>query len=81
MNVYYAYKFLSGLKGLRRDEKQLKTSELKKTDPRPRQLSTTKTEDSIQNIGNLIHKNRHLSVRALAEISGIKKKNVRLGFV
>ncbi|KAJ8960500.1 hypothetical protein NQ318_013784 [Aromia moschata] len=46
-------------------------------DPRPGRRSTSKTDESIENIGKLIREDRRLSIRGLAEITGIDKECVR----
>ncbi|KAJ8940573.1 hypothetical protein NQ318_012972 [Aromia moschata] len=46
-------------------------------DPRPERPSTSKTDENIEEIGKLIHEDRRLSIRGLAEITGIDKECVR----
>ncbi|KAJ8954949.1 hypothetical protein NQ318_000379 [Aromia moschata] len=47
-------------------------------DLRPGRPSTPKTDENIENIGKLIREDRRLSIRGLAEITGIDKECVRL---
>ncbi|KAJ8963444.1 hypothetical protein NQ318_018924 [Aromia moschata] len=46
-------------------------------DSRPGQPSTSKTNENIEKIGKLIREDRGLSIRGLAEITGIDKECVR----
>ncbi|KAJ8936423.1 hypothetical protein NQ318_004806 [Aromia moschata] len=46
-------------------------------DPRPRRPSTSKVDENIEKNGKLIREDRRLSVRGLAEITGIDKECVR----
>ncbi|KAJ8963447.1 hypothetical protein NQ318_018927 [Aromia moschata] len=46
-------------------------------DPRPGRPSTSKMEENIEKIGKLIREDRRLSIRGLAEITGIDKECVR----
>ena len=46
-------------------------------DPRPGWPTTSKTDQNIKKIGEIIRKDRRLSIRAVAEITGIDKKCVR----
>ncbi|KAJ8957486.1 hypothetical protein NQ318_020512 [Aromia moschata] len=46
-------------------------------DPRPGRLSTSKADENIEKIGKLIREDRPLSIRGLAEITGIDKDRVR----
>ncbi|KAJ8950454.1 hypothetical protein NQ318_010332 [Aromia moschata] len=71
MNVYPAHKFLNGLNGLKRDMKR------PKTDPLSGRPSTSKKDGNIKIIGKLNHEDRRLSIRGLAEITGIEKECVR----
>lgn len=46
-------------------------------DSRPGRPSTSKTDDNIEKIGNLIRSDRRLSIRAIAETVRIDKESVR----
>ncbi|KAJ8951899.1 hypothetical protein NQ318_019877 [Aromia moschata] len=46
-------------------------------DPRPGRLSTSKTDENIGKIGKSIREDSRLSIRGLAEITGIDKECVR----
>ncbi|KAJ8956895.1 hypothetical protein NQ318_014312 [Aromia moschata] len=46
-------------------------------DPRPGRPSTSKTDENIGKIGKIIHEDRRLNIRGLAEITGIDKECVR----
>ncbi|KAJ8961570.1 hypothetical protein NQ318_014822 [Aromia moschata] len=46
-------------------------------DPRPGRPSTSKTGETIEKPGKLIHEDRRLSIQELAEITGIDKECVR----
>lgn len=46
-------------------------------DARPGRPSTSKTDENIEKIGNLIRSDRRLTVRAIAETVGIDKECVR----
>ena len=46
-------------------------------DPRPGRPTTSKTDQNIKKIGEIIRKDRRLSIRAVAEITGIDKECVR----
>ncbi|KAJ8938293.1 hypothetical protein NQ318_020352 [Aromia moschata] len=54
-----------------------KGRETTEDDPRPGRPSTSKTDENIEKIGKLIREDRRLSIRGLAEISGIDKECVR----
>ncbi|KAJ8947300.1 hypothetical protein NQ318_014198 [Aromia moschata] len=51
--------------------------EMTEDDPRPGRPSTSKTDENVEKTGKLIRKDRRLSIRALAEITGIDKECVR----
>ncbi|KAJ8947924.1 hypothetical protein NQ318_005152 [Aromia moschata] len=46
-------------------------------DPRPGLSSMSKTDENIEKIGKLIREDRRLSIRGLAEMTGIDKECVR----
>lgn len=46
-------------------------------DSRPGRPSTSKTDDNIEKIGNLVRSDRQLSIRTIAETVGIDKESVR----
>ncbi|KAJ8939345.1 hypothetical protein NQ318_005706 [Aromia moschata] len=46
-------------------------------DPHPGRPSTSKTDENIEKISKSIREDRHLSIRGLAEITGIDKECVR----
>ncbi|KAJ8943044.1 hypothetical protein NQ318_022588 [Aromia moschata] len=46
-------------------------------DPAPRTITTLKTDENIEKFGKLIREDRRLSIRGLAEITGIDKEYVR----
>ncbi|KAJ8942387.1 hypothetical protein NQ318_016635 [Aromia moschata] len=70
MDVYPAHKFLNGLNGLKRDVKRPKPIS------GPQRQKRTKTLNG-RKIGKLIREDRRLSIRELAEITGIDKECVR----
>ncbi|KAJ8954951.1 hypothetical protein NQ318_000381 [Aromia moschata] len=51
--------------------------ETTKDDPSPGRPSASKTDENIEKIGKLIREDRRLSIRGLAEITGIDKECVR----
>ncbi|XP_025266745.1 protein GVQW3-like [Camponotus floridanus] len=51
--------------------------EMTEDDPRSGRPLTSKTEDNIEKIGKLIRENRRLSIRTLAEVSGINRESIR----
>lgn len=51
--------------------------ETTKDDRRPGRPSTSKTDENIDKIGKLIRADRRLTIRALAEMTGIGKESVR----
>ncbi|KAJ8946569.1 hypothetical protein NQ318_008299 [Aromia moschata] len=51
--------------------------ETTESDPRPGRPSTSKPVENIEKIGELIREDRRLSIRGLAEITGIDKECVR----
>ncbi|KAJ8953226.1 hypothetical protein NQ318_015804 [Aromia moschata] len=70
MNVYPAHKFLNGLNGLRRDVKRPKTIHAPDGPQRQKRKKT-------QKIDKLTREDRRLSIRGLAEITGIDKECIR----
>ncbi|KAJ8948232.1 hypothetical protein NQ318_013218 [Aromia moschata] len=54
-----------------------KRREKTEDDPLPGQPSTSKTDEKIEKAGKLIREDRRLSIRGLAEITGIDKECVR----
>ncbi|KAJ8942211.1 hypothetical protein NQ318_021099 [Aromia moschata] len=72
MNAYSAHTFLNGLNGLKRDVKRPKTI---RTPNGPQRQKRTKT--LVEKIGKLIRDDRRLSIRGLAQITGIDKECVR----
>ncbi|KAJ8947912.1 hypothetical protein NQ318_005139 [Aromia moschata] len=71
MNLYPSYKFLNGLNDLMRNVKRSKT--IRAPDGPQRQKRT----NTLKKIGKLIREDRRLSIRRLAEITGIDKECVR----
>ncbi|KAJ8937539.1 hypothetical protein NQ318_022963 [Aromia moschata] len=70
MDQRFKEKFLKGFKRFKEGR------ETTKDDPRPGRPSTSKTDENIEKIGNLILEDRRLSIRGLAEITGIDKECV-----
>ena len=69
MSVYLVLKSSSGLKGLKREEIR--------DDQRPGRPSTSKADANIEKVGEIVRQNRHLSIRAVAELINIDKETVR----
>lgn len=67
MNVYRTLAFLSGFKGSKLDEKRPKKM---RTLDNPAPQKRTKTLKYVV----LIHRNHHLSIRDVVELTGVKKE-------
>jgi len=46
-------------------------------DQRPGRPSTSKTDANIEKVGEIVRQNRHLTIRAVAELINIEKETVR----
>ncbi|KAJ8954776.1 hypothetical protein NQ318_014886 [Aromia moschata] len=65
---------------MRESEKTAREGRETTKDQSPGRPSTSKTEENIEKIGKLIREDRRLSIRGLADITGIDKKMSSLDF-
>ena len=71
MSVYLVLKSSTGLKGLEREGKRSETISAPAVPVHQKQALTSKK------VGEIVRKNRHLSIRAVAESINIDKETVR----